>query len=269
MQTEVNRIKNEITSIYEERINIRKAISELHEQNLHNTLEIKFNLANLLMWKKQDINMLDPMCTLVKRQLQSITDIPPEIAEQFNNVAILRKNYEKNQDYRSRLKSELQENFQKVEMIKKGIPDRIKSLEFREMLDTLLKNHIIELHNQEMDYQLRKQAKLIEELNEVILAQKKTMQAHGIVVDSEDFNVISEDENEFKLMEEFDKESNPEVSQIDKDVEEELVEQLEDFETLRDNQSEEDNQDNNNGDELECDEEDTNDTIEQKKDNDR
>jgi len=154
-------------------------------------------------------------------------------------------------------------------MIKKGIPDRIKSLEFREMLDTLLKNHIIELHNQEMDYQLRKQAKLIEELNEVILAQKKTMQAHGIVVDSEDFNVISEDENEFKLMEEFDKESNPEVSQIDKDVEEELVEQLEDFETLRDNQSEEDNQDNNNGDELECDEEDTNDTIEQKKDNDR
>jgi len=63
---------------------------------LHNTLEIKFNLANLLMWKKQDINMLDPMCTLVKRQLQSITDIPPEIAEQFNNVAILRKNYEKN-----------------------------------------------------------------------------------------------------------------------------------------------------------------------------
>jgi len=31
----------------------------LHEQNLHNTLEIKFNLANLLMWKKQDINMLD------------------------------------------------------------------------------------------------------------------------------------------------------------------------------------------------------------------
>jgi len=154
-------------------------------------------------------------------------------------------------------------------MIKKGIPDRIKSLEFREMLDTLLKNHIIELHNQEMDYQLRKQAKLIEELNEVILAQKKTMQAHGIVVDSEDFNVIAEDENEFKLMEEFDKESNPEVSQIDKDVEEELVEQLEDFETLRDNQSEEDNQDNNNGDELECDEEDTNDTIEQKKDNDR
>jgi len=38
-----------------------------------------------------------------------------------------------------------------VEKIKKGIPERIKSVEFREMLDTLLKNHIIELHNQEMD----------------------------------------------------------------------------------------------------------------------
>jgi len=222
------------------------------------------------MWKKQDINMLDPMSTLAKKQ--TITDIPPEIAEQFNNVAILRKNYEKNFDYRSRLKSELQENFQKVELIKRGIPDRIRSLEFREMLDTLLKNHIIELHNQEMDYQLRKQAKLIEELNEVIITQKKTMQAHGLAVDSEDIPLIAEDENEFQMMEEFDKESNPEVSQIDKDVEEELVEQLEDFETLRDNQSEEDNQDNLNGDELDCDEEDADTytyTIEQEKENER
>jgi len=53
-------------------------------------LEIKFNLANLLMWKKQDITLLDPTSTLIKKQ--TITDIPPEIAEQFNNVAILRKN---------------------------------------------------------------------------------------------------------------------------------------------------------------------------------
>lgn len=41
MYVEVTKIKNEIASIYEERINIRKAISELHEQNMHNTLEIK------------------------------------------------------------------------------------------------------------------------------------------------------------------------------------------------------------------------------------
>lgn len=49
------------------------------------------------------------------------------------------------------LKRDLQENFQKVEKIKQDIPSRIKSYEFREMLDTMLKNHIIELHNQEMD----------------------------------------------------------------------------------------------------------------------
>lgn len=92
MYLEVTKIKNEIASIYEERINIRKAISELHEQNLHNTLEIKFNLANLLMWKKQDINMLDSQ----QLKKQTIYDIPPEIADQFKNVAILRTNYEKN-----------------------------------------------------------------------------------------------------------------------------------------------------------------------------
>lgn len=60
----------------------------MHEQNLHNTLEIKFNLANLLMWKKQDINMLDQE----NLKKQTIYDIPPEIADQFKNVAVLRKN---------------------------------------------------------------------------------------------------------------------------------------------------------------------------------
>jgi len=87
MYIEVTKIKNEIASIYEERINIRKAISELHEQNMHNTLEIKYNLANLLMWKKQDINGL-PEETLNK----TIKVIPPEIEDQFKNVALLRKN---------------------------------------------------------------------------------------------------------------------------------------------------------------------------------
>lgn len=66
-------------------------------------------------------------------------------------MAVLRKNYEKNYEFRNMLKRDLQENFQKVEKIKQDIPSRIKSYEFREMLDTMLKNHIIELHNQEMD----------------------------------------------------------------------------------------------------------------------
>lgn len=87
MYIEVTKIKNEIASIYEERINIRKAISELHEQNMHNTLEIKYNLANLLMWKKQDINGLEE-----ETKNKTIKVIPPEIEDQFKNVALLRKN---------------------------------------------------------------------------------------------------------------------------------------------------------------------------------
>eukprot|EP00801_Mesodinium_rubrum_P001143 Mrub_01143.p1 GENE.Mrub_01143~~Mrub_01143.p1 ORF type:complete len:778 (+),score=232.21 Mrub_01143:322-2334(+) len=238
MYQEVTKIKNEIASIYEERINIRKAISELHEQNMHNTLEIKYNLANLLMWKKQDINGLEDEDPKNK----TIKVIPPEIEDQFKNVALLRKNYEKNYGYRNKLKVELQENFLKVENLKKLIPSRIRSLEFREMLDTMLKNHIIELHNQEMDYQLRKQAKLIEELNEVIVNQKRIMNKHGLK--DADMPVIAEDED--YLMEEFDTASRQGQDPFDKNAEEELVEQLEDFETLRENNSDNENDDNDN-----------------------
>lgn len=54
---------------------------------MHNTLEIKYNLANLLMWKKQDINGLEE-----ETKNKTIKVIPPEIEDQFKNVALLRKN---------------------------------------------------------------------------------------------------------------------------------------------------------------------------------
>ena len=121
-----------------------------------------------------------------------------------------------------------------MENLKKQIPSRIRSLEFREMLDTMLKNHIIELHNQEMDYQLRKQAKLIEELNEVIMNQKRQMQQHGI---NSDYNMPIVAEDEDYLMEEFETDDNQEHNPKDSKAEEELVDQLEDFETMRENDS--------------------------------
>jgi uncharacterized coiled-coil protein SlyX len=98
------------------------------------------------------------------------------------------------------------------------------------MLDTMLKNHIIELHNQEMDYQLRKQSKLIEELNEVIISQKKILKENGIHMD--DLPVIANDDNEL-MEEEFDNNSN--YTEMERNAEGQLVEQLEDFETMRDN----------------------------------
>lgn len=39
------------------------------------------------MWKKQDMTVLDNF-----NKKQTIYDIPPDIAEQFKNVAVLRKN---------------------------------------------------------------------------------------------------------------------------------------------------------------------------------
>ena len=92
-----------------------------------------------------------------------------------------------------------------MENHKKQIPSLIRSLEFREMLDMMLKNHIIELHNQETDYQLRKEAKLIEELSEVIMNQKRQMHQHGINSD-DNMPIIAEDED--YLMEEFETDDN-------------------------------------------------------------
>jgi len=58
------------------------------------------------MWKKQDMNVIE-----ADPKRQTIKVLPPEIEDQFKNVATLRKNYEKNYEYRNQLKSELQENF--------------------------------------------------------------------------------------------------------------------------------------------------------------
>jgi len=75
------------------------------------------------------------------------------------------------------------------------------------------------------------------------------MQTHGINVETDiNFPIVAE-VDDLQVMEAFDHQSESAVTQIDKDMEEELVEQLEDFETMRENLSDPD--DDNNGDEHE------------------
>jgi len=61
------------------------------------------------------------------------------------------------------------------------------------------------------------------------------MKENGIKVEEEDVPIVAEDDS--LLMEEFETRSEDQLTQADKNAEEELVYQLEDFETLRENMS--------------------------------
>lgn len=60
----------------------------------------------------------------------------------------------------------------------------------------------MELHNQEMDFQLNNQAKMIDELNNMVKKQRIIMKNNGVKLEEQD-NLIVEDEKEmFDLLEE-------------------------------------------------------------------
>lgn len=131
---ELNVLKEHIFENYRDRVNIRKEIQELHETNLHNTLDMKYNLANLLMWKKQDILIMENMGPNEEKSdmgdrspmngyktKTAFTDIPKDIAEHFMNAKTLKKNMHKNTVKREQLRKDLETNFKKASKIKKNI----------------------------------------------------------------------------------------------------------------------------------------------------
>jgi predicted RNA binding protein with dsRBD fold (UPF0201 family) len=95
---------------------------------------------------------------------------------------------------RESLRKNLENNFKKASKIKKNIYEKITDKTQRDYIDVLLKNHIMELHNQEMDFQLNKQAKMIDQLNLMVKKQRGVMKKHGVKMEEADNWVLDEKE---------------------------------------------------------------------------
>ncbi|CAK58210.1 unnamed protein product (macronuclear) [Paramecium tetraurelia] len=155
-QEELKSIQEEIFENFQERIQLRRALMEIEEQNAMNFLEIKKRQSEILQWKKSGEK-----------------NMPEDIRQGLKSIQTLKTSTEKNMIKKELMGLQLVENINNAKKIRESIPKRIQSKEKRDYLELEIKNHVLELQNVELEINLQIQEKTINDLKMIVENQKK------------------------------------------------------------------------------------------------
>jgi len=165
-EEQMKKIQAEIFENFQERIQLRRALMELEEQNALNILEIRKKQAEISIWNKENNKELNKM----DKKL-----FPTEIKSQMRQIQTLKASTDKNTLKREIMNLHLMENIAVAKKIRDNIPKRIKHQDKRDFLELVIKNHVLELQNIELEIHLQIQEKSIQDLKNIIVNQRKYM----------------------------------------------------------------------------------------------
>ena len=141
-----------------------------------------------------------------------------EIKLNLRQVKTLKMATEQNKIKKELMNLQLAENIVNAKKIRDQIPKKIKYKDKRNYLQLVIKNHVLELQNIELEINLQIQEKTIQDLKNIIEAQRKTIIENNLEQKGEDLNQASNNsENEIDAELEdmlFDEENDQEDGQI-------------------------------------------------------
>jgi kinesin family protein 18/19 len=187
-EEEVKKIQEELLENFQDRIQLRRALCELKAQNQLNELEIKQGKEKLLRYTissgqlVQKENIEDLLMTI---------NLPSSIKKEYEDIKKLKVSIDLNDAKKKLMKKELKEKSLISKNIMDNIPNRIKHREKREYLELMVKNHIFQLENDELEYNL----KLQEKLNILLVEEIKRLR-EGLELGEEDQIDIDEKEDQ-------------------------------------------------------------------------
>ncbi|OMJ85996.1 hypothetical protein SteCoe_12564 [Stentor coeruleus] len=173
---EMKKLQADIFENFQERIQLRRALLELEEQNALNILEIKRRQAEVVVWKKEEENKELPKY----EEGRPLSAVPSHIRKEFKDIQLLKASTDKNNKRKEMMLVQLQENMTRGKAIRGSIDSKIRFQEKRDFLELLIKSHILEQTNVELELQLLIQEKTITDLQSLIMAQKKMLEEKGI-----------------------------------------------------------------------------------------
>ena len=177
---EMKVIQEELFENFQQRIQIRRALMELDEQNATNILEMRKKRAEILDWEKTEtinsqIGGLDAGAKGKAGDKRPLSALPEHIKRHYENIKTLRTSTYKNISTRNQLNMQLIENIEEAKKIKDSIAKRIQHRDKREYLELVIKNHVLELQNIELEIQLKIQEKTIGDLKNIVEGQQRLL----------------------------------------------------------------------------------------------
>ncbi len=157
---------------------MRRALLELEEQNAINALDIKRRQAELLIWKREEDSRGNVFEAPGSARPNSA--VPIQVKRQIKDIHMLKGSTDKNNMRKSLMIGQLEENLQRGKNIRVSIESRIQFQDKRDFLELLIKNHILEQTNVELELQLAIQEKTIGDLQNLVLTQRRLLEENHI-----------------------------------------------------------------------------------------
>ena len=182
---DIKQIKEQIFENFNERIQLRRAMMEIEEQNAMNILEIKKKQGEMLLLKKSE-------------GWEEREGEVGKIKEISKLISTLKLSTSKNNLKKEITSLQIMESMNNTKKIRDEIVKKIKTKENREVLEIIIKNHVLELQNIELEINMQIQERMIMDMKQIVSSQKQLIKEHGIELP----NSLENNEEELLLNEE-------------------------------------------------------------------
>ena len=182
--TEAEKIRQELFENYQERVQLRRGLCEIEAQNQLNELEIKQGQDKLMRYTLSKSGKL-----VAKENNEPEEDfhyLPPSMKHQLSDIKKLKASIDQNFSKKELMQKELSFMTEKAKLIMSSIPQRVKHRDQKEILEIVVKNYVLQLENDELNYNIKLQEKLTLLLLEELKRMRNICQQNGLVLTDKD-----------------------------------------------------------------------------------
>lgn len=178
---QMQKLKSEITTSFQERIQLRRMLVEIEDKNMQNKSEIDWREAQISAFEK--CRSPRPHTGPEAGQENPKEGEPSTIRNLRREVEVYNSNSVENESLKVELMSRLKELSIEGQQRWANLGQYVTKAERRELLELVVQTHTLELQNMELELQLRLKDKMINDLQREMEQMRQTMRRHGIVDD--------------------------------------------------------------------------------------
>mmetsp|Transcript_1193 Transcript_1193/g.1938 ORF Transcript_1193/g.1938 Transcript_1193/m.1938 type:complete len:1119 (-) Transcript_1193:206-3562(-) len=151
----VNSMRQKIVDNFQERMQLRRSLIELEDQNVQNSIEVSKRQLIVVQWSGNVIkaNCQNPAETLDSAQLttQVLANGPPEVKEALSECEQLRKAISKNNAMKRNIEKRLRNNEKDAEAFRTELGSKITGEDRKELMELQYQVGKLELENMELE----------------------------------------------------------------------------------------------------------------------
>ena len=186
---EAELIKAQLVDNFKDRVQLRRGLCELEAQNQLNNMKIRKGQEKLMR------HTLSRPGKLVAKSCSEDSLLPSQIRNELTDIKQLSNSVSCNEAYKKQMIEELEQKTQQAKQVIDSLTSKIEHADQRQYLELMIKNQVVEVENDELEYNLRMQEKLNKILADELKRIRRICTRNSIIISEGESEGESEDED--------------------------------------------------------------------------